>query len=93
MFISLCSSYTKYPKTHVMEANPDIAGIGVRIKLYLHLEHFIWYTMDEKAKVWGYGQISAIILSGPPAMVLLRIFAGSLKEFDLQKNGLWTTKE
>ncbi|KAI5796922.1 hypothetical protein FPQ18DRAFT_303104 [Pyronema domesticum] len=49
------------------------------------LEHFIWYTMDEKAKVWGYGQISAIILSGPPAMVLLRIFAGSLKEFDLQK--------
>jgi hypothetical protein len=61
----------------------SLIGTAIYIR---SLENFIWETMDQKAKEWGYGQISAIILSGPPAMALLCIFAGSLKEFDPLKS-------
>jgi hypothetical protein len=38
--------------------------------------------LDQSAQEWGYGQISALILSGPAVFELFKLIKGSFKEYD-----------
>jgi len=45
-------------------------------------ETFIKVNLDKRANEWGYGQITALILTGPPVMTLLRLVVGAVQHND-----------
>jgi hypothetical protein len=49
-------------------------------------ESFITWHLHGGARVWGYGQITAVVLSGPPVMELVRMVLGATRKGEGEKS-------
>lgn len=48
-------------------------------------ESFITWNLDGGTRIWGYGQITAVVLSGPPVMELVRMILRAAGKGDREK--------